>query len=291
MLIGKVMKRDSADRRSFIGRSGLLLALIALLIGVVAFPSVAEVIFKDQFEAPSPPPPGTLNDTGAVFSGDYPSGNAVGCEPAHPAGQDCYYGRDAQAAANLLQKIGASTPNNGIDNGFDYTKISNSGAVLPASATLGSGPDDWACTRDNVTGLIWEVKTTSGLRSQSHTYSWYDPNSPYEHPGIEDGGSCHASGRCDTEKFVADVNAQNLCGANDWRMPTMHELTSILDSGRASPAIDPGYFPNTPASEFWSGSPDPSYWNYTFVVLLQTGRVGSSFLYYDFRVRLVRSEQ
>ena len=82
-----------------------------------------------------------LNDTGITWSGHATSGNATTCDDAHPAGQDCHYGRDAAAAAaSTLAKTGASAPNNDIANGFDYTKISNSGTVLPASAVLGSGP-------------------------------------------------------------------------------------------------------------------------------------------------------
>jgi hypothetical protein len=81
----------------------------------------------------------------------------------HPR-QDCRYGRDPAAASGII-KIG------GGGKGFDLTKVANSGSVLPESAVLGSAPGEWACTRDNVTGLIWEVKTTSGLRNQSHSYT------------------------------------------------------------------------------------------------------------------------
>ena len=56
-----------------------------------------------------------------------------------------------------------------------YSKIANSGSVLPDSAVLGSGAGDWACTRDNTTGLIWEVKTTDGgLRDWNKGYTNYD---------------------------------------------------------------------------------------------------------------------
>lgn len=214
-----------------------------------------------------------LNDTGITWSGDALDGNATTCEagtnPDHPEGQDCQYGRDQAARDGELIKIGASTPNNGVENGFDYTKISNTGNDLPASAQLDSGPDDWACTRDNVTGLIWEVKTDDGgLRDQGHTYTWYDSNSPDGNPGEEDGGSCHASGRCDTEKFIEDVNAEGLCGHSDWRLPSRKELLSIVDSGRYSPSIDPDYFPNTPSLNFWSASPyasnSSSAWSVAF---------------------------
>lgn len=253
----------------------------------------------------SPPPGGSsgssrLNDTGITWSGSATSGNATTCSGSHPAGQDCRYGRDAKAAAGSLTKIGASTTNNGVVNGFDYTKISNVGNVLPASAALGTGDNDWACTRDNVTGLIWEVKTTSGLRSQDHHYTWYDSNSPDGNPGTANYyGSCYPYGAlCHTEKFVQDVNAQGLCGHNDWRMPTIQELGSIVDLGRSysdfagNTAIDPGYFPNTPSSFFWSGSPSASDTNNAWgVYLIYGGHNGFGRRDGSGRVRLVRAGQ
>lgn len=237
-----------------------------------------------------------LNDTGITWSGDALDGNATTCEagtnPDHPEGQDCQYGRDQAARDGELIKIGASTPNNGVENGFDYTKISNTGNDLPASAQLDSGPDDWACTRDNVTGLIWEVKTDDGgLRSQNHTYTWYDSNSPDGNPGEEAGGSCHASGRCDTEKFIEDVNAQGLCGHSDWRLPSRKELLSIVDSGRYDPSIDPDYFPNTPSSYFWSASPYANNSNSAWDVRFNYGDSGSNNRSYGRRVRAVRGGQ
>lgn len=230
-----------------------------------------------------------LNDTGVTWSGHATSGNATTCDPAHPAGQDCHYGRDAAAHAGTLTKTGGSTPNNGIANGFDYTKISNSGHPLPESATLGSGPDDWACTRDNVNGLIWEVKTTSGLRSQDHTYTWYDSASPDGNPGTENGGTCETPGRCDTEKYVADVNTLGLCGHSDWRMPTVRELEEIGDLGRMNPAIDPAFFPNTPSSSFWSGSPIAIISSFAWRVVFDRGVLSTSNRDESRHVRLVRA--
>ena len=196
-----------------------------------------------------PPVSGRLNDTGITWSGHATSGNASFCDPAHPAGQDCHYGRDAQAAAGMLTKVG------GGNAGFDFTKIANNGSVLSDSATLGSGPNDWACTRDNVTGLIWEVKVNNSahLRHEGHSYTWYDPNSPDGNPGTQNGGTCVGSA-CDTTGYVQAVNVQGLCGANDWRLPTSHELLGLVDYGRFDPAIATEYFPNTLSSVFWSDS-------------------------------------
>ncbi|MFA7607548.1 MAG: DUF1566 domain-containing protein [Rhodocyclaceae bacterium] len=236
-----------------------------------------------------------LNDTGITWSGHATSGNATSCDATHPAGQDCQYGRDAAAAASTLPaKTGGSALNNGIANGFDYTKISNSGTVLPASAVLGSGPDDWACTRDNVTGLVWEVKVNdvAHLRHMGHTYTWYNTNSPDGNSGTADGGSCATAGRCDTEKYVQDVNAANLCGATDWRMPTVKELVGIADLGRSNPAIDPDYFPNTPSSIVWSGSPSAGYSGYAWGVYFGSGYADNGSLRSNGNhVRLVRGGQ
>jgi hypothetical protein len=214
---------------------------------------------------------GALNDTGITFCGDA-SANTADCAIVAKDGgsfprQDARYGRDAQAAAGKLTKIG------GGGKGFDFSKIANNGSVLPESAVLGSGASEWACTRDNVTGLIWEVKTTDGLRSQSHTYTWYnsDPASNGGAVGTASGGTCFVTGRCDTEKFTADVNAVGMCGVSDWRMPKVKELEGIVDFGRVIPAIDLTYFPNTSNSYFWSGSPLANYSNLAWNVYFSDG--------------------
>lgn len=233
---------------------------------------------------PSVPASRPLNDTGVAFCGAYPDGN-LACDGSQPAGQDAHYGRDAAAAAGQLTKVG------GGNAGFDFTKIANNGSVLPASAALGEGPTDWACTRDNVTGLLWEVKTTSGLRSQSHSYTWYDSVHNYGgYPGTASGGSCATAGRCDTEKYVADVNAVGLCGQTDWRMPAVWELLGIVDKGRVIPSIDTAYFPNT-GTFFWSGSPSAYNRGVAWYVYFKYGGADDINQSFGFLVRLVRGGQ
>ncbi len=44
-------------------------------------------------------------------------------------------------------------------------------------------------------------------------------------------------------------------GGAGWRLPTVKELQSILDYTRSAPMIDPGAFPATASSSFWSSTP------------------------------------
>ncbi len=232
-----------------------------------------------------------LNDTGITDCWNDTSVVTTGVEAdsgTHPR-QDCRYGRDAAAKAGKLTKVGAGS------KGFDFTKIANNGSVLSATAALGSAPTDWACTKDNVTGLIWEIKTTTGLRNKDHSYTWYNSNAATNGGavGTASGGTCAATGRCDTEKFAADVNAAGLCGATDWRMPTDDELVTIVDYGIAypGPTIDTTWFPNTIASGFWSASADAGYSGYAWFVNFSYGYAYYSNKGSAFQVRLVRAGQ
>jgi hypothetical protein len=221
------------------------------------------------------------NDTGIILCGVEPKGIQP-CVGTEPWGQDAHYGRDSMALGATLSKTG------GGDAGFDFTKISNTGGELPLSATLGRGPNDWACTRDNATGLIWEVKTTEAgdPRDQSHVYTWFDSNSPDGAPGARSGHCLLFA--CDTEGFVEAVNRMGLCGASDWRLPTVRELREILHFGRYRPAIDPDFFPNTKNSSYWTATPYARRSNKTWVVSLFKGSTGGADRMATSLIRLVR---
>ena len=230
---------------------------------------------------------GRLNDTGIIFGGEPSSGNNAGCTSsgANIAQQDCSKGRDANPAFN-------SAADGAV--GFSFTKISNAGAALPASATLGSAANDWACTYDNVTGLTWEVKTTSGRRSNAHTYTWFstDASNNGGATGTAGGGACgDAAGTCDTEKFAATTNVETLCGRNDWRMPHVKELESIAHHGVINPSIDAAWFPNTAVSFFWSGSPAAGGTTVAWAVYFVNGNVSVVGRSVANLVRLVRAGQ
>lgn len=200
---------------------------------------------------------GKLNDTGSSKCTNYPYGgtethsnneNCASAPTSHtgdplPAGQDGQYGRDA-------------THNDNSDGlyGFSFTKLDSNGDDLAANAS------SWDCIKDNVTGFIWEVKQAAGsggLRDTNNTYTWYNSS------GINDGGTmgtansgtCVDSVNCDTEKFVAQVNAAGLCGANDWRLPTRAELRGIYNYDGIT-GLSTTWFKNTQKyAPYWTSTP------------------------------------
>ena len=177
----------------------------------------------------------TLNDTGIDWGGNHESGNNTDCSSNIEAPQDCHQGRDA-------------THNDDSDGhaGFSFTKLDSNGNTLDASAS------SWSCVQDNVTGLIWEVKTDDGSeRDKDNTYRW---------GGLtaigRDSSNSEGDYYDDWNNLVNTANSGNgFCGFTDWRVPAIEELRSIVDYSRDSRfSIDTNYFPNTRSSLYWSAS-------------------------------------
>lgn len=240
---------------------------------------------------------GPLNDTGITFGGNYPDGSNPDCSGVEISAQDCAHGRDALAAQGQLTKIG------GGNAGFDFTKLDATGQPLPESAT------EWSCVRDNVTGLIWEVKqgldsTTGnqGLHDGDDQFNWYNTDSSSnggpEGYADDDGAICYGyqagnpATYCNTQAFAARVNATGLCGYSDWRLPNVDELLSIVDNNRVNPSIDSAYFPRTASwFWFWSSSPFAYYSDSAWIVYFGYGNVYNYGKNSSLHVRLVRGGQ
>ncbi len=216
---------------------------------------------------------GELNDTGIVEYGDDSNNNLPNSPVTYP-GQDARYGRDS-----IWNDDGDGHA------GFSFTKLDAQGNVLAASAT------DWSCVKDNVTGFIWEVKDDvfNSLRNKDNTYSWYNPDTDSNggSSGVANDGLCSGSD-CDTQAFVEAVNAQALCGADDWRLPSFSELVGILSLDRYVTAIDSNYFPNTIPDRYWTSTPSAVGSPWAEYVEFADGRVDAILKSSDYRVRLVR---
>jgi hypothetical protein len=257
-----------------------------------------------------PTPTGKLNDTGiTTCSNDTQNGQP--CPISTHPNQDADNGRD----------VTVNDPSDGYA-GFSFTKLDQNGIPLDNQST-DYATTPWACVKDNVTGLIWEVKTDdAGLHDKDDTFVWYEPDN------TKNGGSAgyqklsdvdsaandaicsgYTAGNvatyCNTHAYVARVNAAGWCGAKDWRMPTVNELSDIARFDRYqypatdAPAIETDFFPNTTSATapyrkyaaFWSTSPIANNSNYAWNVHFYHGSNSWAFKYRTLQVRLVRSGQ
>lgn len=94
--------------------------------------------------------------------------------------------------------------------------------------------------QDNVTGLIWESKTDDkSIHDKDNKYTWYDSNRE------TNGGEAGTPGDgTDTEDFINALNSANFGGFSDWRLPTVKELSSLLNRDTSGPAINTYFFPH-----------------------------------------------
>jgi hypothetical protein len=182
---------------------------------------------------------------------------------------------------------------NYIINPKSFTKLDEKGNDLPDDA------EDWLMVRDNVTGLIWEVKQAkddhpdyNNPHDSDNTYTWYDtnPETNYGYTGTYNDGR-------NTEMVIKQINESRFGGFEDWLLPSIKELGSLTAFEKLCPAINELYFRATHDDDnYWSAF----YWSSTSRAY-NTGRAwGVYFNYgYDYRnakdssyfVRAVRGGQ
>ena len=196
-------------------------------------------------------------DTGQVSC--YNTSSVISC----PSGGQPFYGQDAQHSGPQPS----------------YTKLDANNNALPLSA------GSWSMVRDNITALTWEIKTDDGtLHDKDAVYSWC--NSSSQNPGF-------CSGENNTEAFINSLNSARFGGHDDWRLPTILELATLLHSESRGPAINTTFFPNTTLQgifiDYWSATEDTDFpSNAWFAGFADGGEIASLSKNSAFRARAVR---
>lgn len=171
-----------------------------------------------------------------------------------------------------------------------YTKLDSAGNALAPAAS------DWVCTRDNATGLVWEVKTVGGMRDRDHLYAWSNPDMASN--GGDAGGTTETSycqdslagQACTTTNYVAALNAANLCGGSGWRLPTQRELLTLIHAGALKPAVDINFFPDTRSEVYWAANTYARIPPFAWGVHFSNGAANADYKTRPYRVRLVRGQ-
>ena len=109
---------------------------------------------------------------------------------------------------------------------------------------------------DNKTGLMWQQETVGKQRT------W--------------------------DEAVQYCENLNLAGYNDWRLPKIEELQSIIDYTRYDPAIDTSVFPDTMSLGYWSSTTATNYTSSAWLVSFYGGNVSNYYKSYVYYVRAVR---
>ena len=124
-----------------------------------------------------------------------------------------------------------------------FTKLDLNGTALAEDAT------DWACVRDDLTGLMW----TSRSRIKQHL-----PTDAYHPTGWDGSGHNSQYGYnliyasfgehfpTQRTRLLNDKvgTMQGYCGAQDINIPTVTELQSIIDYSKSAKMVNEVYFPN-----------------------------------------------
>jgi len=201
----------------------------------------------------------------------------IACNSTDFPGQDADLGRDS--VAQHLDKIGIGS------SGFDFTKLDEFADELPDNSS------DFSCVRDNITGLIWEVKQentgtipNTQLREGQNNYTWSysgEGNGGVEGTKGAANSTCPSNVDCGLETYVSEVNATNYCGGNNWRVPSYNELMGLMDLSQQGQThlLNTEIFPNIPEQSalnhlrYWTleTSADGQSLSFAWILDMQTG--------------------
>lgn len=140
------------------------------------------------------------------------------------------------------------------------------------------------CATIQESGLTWELKTDDeGVHDKDNAYRWGGI-------GAEKSGTIFFD---DWNTLLNAANKEKLCGFNDWRVPTIDELKTLVTNTAIKPVVNPEIFPLTLAVPYWSVS---TYQNYPEHAQTVDFATGASNYYNGFRgdrlpLRLVRSDK
>jgi len=190
---------------------------------------------------------GTIPDTGQTDCYDDGWDEITCPQPGEP-----FYGQDGNYTINPPS----------------YTKLDENGDNLPDDAA------NWSMVRDNVTGLVWEIKQNKDYKADytnphdaDNSYIWYDSN-----PRTNGGFVGYQGNGRNTQTFIDSLNTSDFGGFSDWRIPTLKELLFIVDLSQSDRTFS-DYFPNL-KTYYWSSNTRANKSSHAYYLNTSFGDVG-----------------
>jgi hypothetical protein len=182
----------------------------------------------------------------AAKNGDVNASGAVDLADAVTILGNLFLGNPAELLPLCASSAARGLPDTGQARCFTCEGVSRCDVLLPPNSPL-FGQDSRVNTgcpndasrftdngdgtvTDNCTGLMWQKRTA-------------DVNSDGQSTGADSIPWCNAMIFCSN---------LGLGGHNDWRLPNVRELESIVDYGRSGPAIDPVF--SATSGRYWSST-------------------------------------
>jgi hypothetical protein len=141
----------------------------------------------------------------------------------------------AQAAP---AKIFAKVCNNGSMEGTGV-----GGRLCPRNPVQGPRPDQWGCTLDRATNLLWEIKTIGGLTNYNSRFSNFDALVAGQLGNGTSPTPAQINFATNSVGYVNAINIARLCRHVGWQRPTLPQLQSAATSG-TSPQLPVAFFPD-----------------------------------------------
>lgn len=139
--------------------------------------------------------------------------------------------------------------------------VFNDDGAIEAGATLHYIDNGDGTLTDTNTGLIWEKKIkrdtlrdAANLNDADNQYPWHgscsvttaticgtDPDCPMGETCAAGDSQAPSPNGLTIFEWVQALNVANFAGHNDWRVPNVKELQSILDYSTANPSVHPAF--------------------------------------------------
>ena len=148
------------------------------------------------------------------------------------------------ALSQKIDDLSTSADHRGLPQAWDKTlPANNPGGACPATSSRFTCVMGNAAVRDNETGLVWEQSPLT----TSHDWT-------------------SARFQC-TSRTTGDRKG--------WRLPSVHELASLVDPANSNPALPTGHpFSNVQSAIYWSATTDAGDPTFAWDVFFDGGGVG-----------------